>query len=427
LRLEPNWETLLKISNVPVYKLVIENIVNNKEISKDSSDQLLVELMEIAQKAHEENIEKYLKDTFRIDSLSEIIHDNKNEAIIKICNDIGSKWIQIVINKDNAKMTGFREMLSGENFVIKYLKEQRKIALYKDNKESTYEHIPIKEQLVDADVYKLLLVTLAKTTVNILVATLSFTFGAGPYILTDSKSGILRLAPSLIRNVLSPERAKEFPLNLPDREMLSNLVIEKKEIRSKKISEIADFIEEEIKGVVDIKTSGLLYPEIYFKKGEYAYPIIRSSSGARELAPLILYLRYVLKEERLSIVAIEEPETHLHPYMQSVATRALALLGKYTSILITTHSPVILDELNNLIKLNKLTQEDKREAGYKETEGIEHESVRVYRFKIDGSVEVVKISEDGIYEDEFSSVVIELSNKYAEVEELLRKPVHEEA
>ncbi len=46
------------------------------------------------------------------------------------------------------------------------------------------------------------------------------------FILTDSKSGFLRFAPSLIRYALLEARRKdEFPIGFPDIHMLSKLVI----------------------------------------------------------------------------------------------------------------------------------------------------------------------------------------------------------
>lgn len=423
-KMEPKWVISYDISLFPIFRLVLEDILHSKEISKERSDMLLLEIMENYQKQHEENIAEYLKDTFRINNVEDIIYKNKTEASVKICNNEGTKKIEITISKRGAKMCGFQDLLKDENFVIKYHKEQRKITLYKDKKELLDEFLPIKRQKTDIDkVTEALIDTLMLIGHVVLDETVGYYSAGDPYILTDSKSGILRIATDLIRYTLAtPQKDKGLFLNLPDKEMLSKLVIPEKQIKNNERGKIADFIEKEIGGEVDIDTKGLLFPDILFRKKAYTYPILLSHSGARELAPLILYLRYVLEEEVNSLFVVEEPETHLHPYMQSVVTRALVLLSKNINVLITTHSPIILDELDSLIKLNKLTHDDKIKSGYKETEGLEHGSVCVYKFKLDGSVEKVKVNGDGIYEDEFSSVVIELSNRYAEVEELLSKP-----
>ncbi len=124
-----------------------------------------------------------------------------------------------------------------------------------------------------------------------------------------------------------------------------------------------------------LKQKGLVFPEKFFKKSDLTIPILGSHSGVRELAPLIVYLRYVIEEEG-AFVVMEEPETHLHPYMQSIVTRALAMLSKYADVLITTHSPIILDGLDNLIKLNRLSLEEKKKLGYREGEGLNPESLK---------------------------------------------------
>ena len=237
------------------------------------------------------------------------------------------------------------------------------------------------------------------------------------YILTDSKSGLLRIAPSLIRATVTSKKLRELPMSLPDREMLSELVLDKLKRKSWPLNNIADFLEENLGGKIKLRTRGSLFPEIYFQTEKYRVPILRSQSSARELAPLIIYLRYVMDRDT-SLVVIEEPETHLHPYMQSIVTRSLAWLSQYVGVLITTHSPLILEELDHLIKLYSLPKEKKEELDY-EFGGIKYDSVGIYRFKTDGTIETVEITKEGIYEEEFSSIYTELLNKYAEVEERL--------
>jgi hypothetical protein len=307
--------------------------------------------------------------------------------------------------------------LDVSGFKIRYSAEDGKISLICDNAEMHYE--VVKEDYdLDPALHKLCVLTIP----HILSEMFDGYFPAqNSYILTDSKSGFLRMAPSLIRYSLT--RTEEIPLNRPDREMLSKLIVDDpSKIKDEEISKIAEFLEEEMGGKVEVKTFGLVFPEIYFVKSE-KIPILRSHSGIRELAPLIIYLRYVLK--RSTSIVIEEPETHLHPYMQSVVARALAMLSRHVDVLITTHSPTILDELNNLIHLSKLDTEEKIEVGYKEFEGLDYNSLKIYRFKTDGTVEEVEVTEEGIEEDEFSSVVVELSNKYAEVEEMVWRKLHE--
>ncbi len=72
------------------------------------------------------------------------------------------------------------------------------------------------------------------------------------------------------------------------------------------------------------------------------------SSMVKDLAPLVLYLRYVATKNDLII--IDEPEMNLHPEVQVKMTEFLAMLvNAGVSVLITTHSPYIVDHLENLM------------------------------------------------------------------------------
>ena len=65
--------------------------------------------------------------------------------------------------------------------------------------------------------------------------------------------------------------------------------------------------------------------------------LANASSMVSELAPIVLYLRYMIKPGNVLIV--EEPESHLHPAMQVTFTRQLAALVEAgIRVIVTTHS-----------------------------------------------------------------------------------------
>jgi energy-coupling factor transporter ATP-binding protein EcfA2 len=75
-------------------------------------------------------------------------------------------------------------------------------------------------------------------------------------------------------------------------------------------------------------------------------PIV--SSMVKELAPLVLHLRYLARPGGWLI--IDEPEMNLHPRAQAQITEWLAMLvNAGLHVLITTHSPYMLDHLGNLL------------------------------------------------------------------------------
>lgn len=89
----------------------------------------------------------------------------------------------------------------------------------------------------------------------------------------------------------------------------------------------------------------------FFKCGENTADISYSSSHAKALILLDLYIRHFAQENDLLI--IDEPELNLHPDKQILLCHALALLTKLgVKLLITTHSDYVVREFNLLIKLS---------------------------------------------------------------------------
>ena len=66
------------------------------------------------------------------------------------------------------------------------------------------------------------------------------------------------------------------------------------------------------------------YPSFTYRPANWEtdLPLMRTSSMVSELPPVVLYLRYLVRPRDLLI--IEEPESHLHPALQTVFARELA-------------------------------------------------------------------------------------------------------
>ncbi len=113
-----------------------------------------------------------------------------------------------------------------------------------------------------------------------------------------------------------------------------------------------------LKGNIHVGFSDIDYPIFTYTPSGWRkdLPLMNASSMVSELAPVVLYLRYVVQPGDLLI--IEEPEAHLHPEMQALFTRQLvAAVQSGIRILITTHSEWILEELANLVRLSELPKE----------------------------------------------------------------------
>jgi hypothetical protein len=177
---------------------------------------------------------------------------------------------------------------------------------------------------------------------------------------------------------------------------------------------LANFLEKEIlQGTVGFETSER--EELLFQPKENTkleMPIV--SSMVKELAPLVLCLRYLVEPYELLI--IDEPEMNLHPAAQLEIAEFLAMLvNAGLHVLITTHSPYIVDHLANLMQAAKHEDPDSiKEMFYLERKEafISQEKVSVYLFE-DGTAKNI-ISEEGtINWETFGKVSDDVSQIYA--------------
>ncbi len=91
--------------------------------------------------------------------------------------------------------------------------------------------------------------------------------------------------------------------------------------------------------------------EIIFHPKDCTSPleISLASSMVKELAPLVFHLRYFAQPNELLI--IDEPEMNLHPTAQVQILELLSMLvNTGIHVLVTTHSPYMIDHLGNITK-----------------------------------------------------------------------------
>lgn len=136
------------------------------------------------------------------------------------------------------------------------------------------------------------------------------------------------------------------------------------------------------------------------------------SSMIAELAPLDLYIKYGSVNEGDTLI-IEEPEAHLHPDKQAKLTEILVKLVNRMnlSLIITTHSDIILAKLSNLISMSTLPEDELKDLGYTPDVTITPDKVAVYHFKREGDgvvIERVKVTEEGIPDDVFRKIIEDL-------------------
>ena len=252
-------------------------------------------------------------------------------------------------------------------------------------------------------------------------------FPPDSYYLPAARSGIVQgqkvLAAALVRQ---SSRIGIEQFNIPTlpgmaTEFLSQLLgLDKRMARfpefTSQLGAAISFIENNVLyGKIDLDESGgLPTPEIVYLTGGAELPAAKytldhTSSMVSELAPLILFLKYLVN--RGDLLVLEEPESHLHPAAQLRMARGIArLVNAGVRILITTHSSDLMGQIDNLISLSNVSEETARSLGFEQEECLNPEQVSAYGFRSDsntnGSVTYpLPVNTDvGIEDEEFLPV-----------------------
>ena len=147
-------------------------------------------------------------------------------------------------------------------------------------------------------------------------------------------------------------------------------------------------------------------------------PLMNASSMVSELAPVVLYLRYMVGPG--SVLIIEEPESHLHPAMQVEFTRQIAALVQAgVRVIVTTHSEWVLEELANIVRRSDLPVARRKGMPWGDF-ALRPDQVGAWLFKPKrrprGSVvKEVRLDDSGLYPSEFDEVARVLHNDWAEI------------
>ena len=194
------------------------------------------------------------------------------------------------------------------------------------------------------------------------------------------------------------------------------------------MTSIANLLEMEVlRGKIEVKRAVAEgYPEFLYRPKDTARPLrmSQSSSMVSELAPLVLFLRGIVRPGDLLI--IEEPESHLHPGAQTAIALTLARLVQVgVRVIVTTHSYWLLQQLGNLILEGEL--EKLGEPYNQHGEWLQREDIGAWLFQEHGTVEEIPFDiVGGIEPLEYGAIAEELYNDTVNLRSRYRKATGEE-
>ncbi|MHC1635846.1 MAG: hypothetical protein ACXQTS_04385 [Candidatus Methanospirareceae archaeon] len=172
-------------------------------ISQETTNELIEHVMRVHAEAFIKALPDWFKGTFSIENLRELITWGEDKCILKVCNDIGDRGFRLEINKDGyLKGEGLEDFFKGKRFGIKFYRESRELVLLYDDKEVCEEVV----EDIDQPEYSLYKFCYMKMIPYVFGCALD---GYSPfqeiYMLTDSRAGFIRIAPSLLRSQIIEE------------------------------------------------------------------------------------------------------------------------------------------------------------------------------------------------------------------------------
>ena len=186
----------------------------------------------------------------------------------------------------------------------------------------------------------------------------------------------------------------------------------------------------EIQRIAEALESGILAGKIIVTTSRGGYPkynycpdgwgqevsLTRTAAIVSELAPLVLFLRGLVRPGDTLI--IEEPEAHLHPGAQADMAVVLARLVRAgVRVIITTHSDWLLEEIGNLVLEGLLEDETDQPPSW-----LLPEEVSVWHFQKDEPVKEIPFKpRGGLSPEDYEDVAEGLYNRSVNLQQRFEK------
>ena len=265
---------------------------------------------------------------------------------------------------------------------------------------------------------------------RVLIRDLSCPLAQNRYYLPAARSGIMQshriIATSLVKRATQAKvgRSSQLPTvsGIIADFMEQIILYEEGKSSNEVMKHLAEALEIEVlAGQVRVRPSASGYPDFRYRPQgiEEEMRLSQTSSMVSELAPLVLYLRSLVRPGDTLI--IEEPEAHLHPGAQADMAVVLARLVRAgVRVIITTHSDWMLQEIGNLIRVGELEAVEEKVSDLPIS--LQKEQVGVWHFQKSGKVEEIPYDRiNGVEPMEYLDVAEDLYNRSARLQNRLEE------
>ena len=281
------------------------------------------------------------------------------QFLFELSLTIKKSGLEIELDKDKDA-----EYRVNDEHISSILRTQKLFELFIDDSEIEDSSDEQKSSII------LLLSAMAEVAFSLLVDPLS----QPVYYLPADRAGVMHGHKVFIGRII--EQATRFGIETsPSVSLLSGILGDFLD-QMQKFSNLDDDFENQIaenfeksllegKISAEVPSNGLGISEIAGPEFTYqpfgwnsSISLTNTSSMVSELAPIVLYLRHIVKPG--NVLIIEEPESHLHPEKQADFTRQLtSLINSGIRVIITTHSVWIIEALANIIQVSELPSNER--------------------------------------------------------------------
>jgi predicted ATPase len=196
--------------------------------------------------------------------------------------------------------------------------------------------------------------------------------------------------------------------------------------------QLAEELEQELlSGSIEVKIENDIPKFSFLRDDDLKIPSDKISSSISELTPIILYLKHFLKKG--DILIIEEPESHLHPKNQRIFIKHLIrAINNGLNVLLTTHSDYLIDQINNHIMLNNISDNKNLDKimgqyDYNKDDLLDSDLVSVYALrslknkKYSFKSHELEITETGIKSSDMLKIANDLYDESYNIKDLLMR------